>query len=735
MEGNTKTEQEKRAEIWAFKSSRDCSKQLMEESMENRGRNGRFVVIGFAAEVLSIFCNVLSVFADNPIVGIVFICACSILTFVVTYICLEGRHKAACLFAAVIIGVLGIALTLYSNSQKSSDVPAGTSPEHTIPEGVEQGKLELEFEDFMLSYSDSQKNGKITGSIQNELIAEAITFESYDYDVKIDNYKLENNVLTFEGIPSGHCAINIKFENYNLISESFTLNKKDMQDGIWKKCITLREETDYNSFAIKILDQLGKPLSGDTCDIQLETISEKITGIPIGEDGRLPYDFDCKANANLTLILHNDGNDYTQNIDINTVSGTMQVNFQEVLSQESIKEQEYIKQKEETKRQAAEAERSETENNPLRLLANKESIETKLKESGNVIQQFADRLSDEERQKTYAISLGQTGPYWMEFNHLNLTEDSSAWKIYVTDNDGNMYMEFYSNMNRENTSSPIVGLQPGDYIIYVESYGSFSDAEYQINFMTIENPAYEGEPNHEILTAQPFPEIQDNQVVTCFGNLTSSDDVDYYSIQLSTPGVLALKFEHENLTEDRYGWYITVKDKNSEIFVEFASNWKNISTLSPNIGLEAGTYYIEVRQYDSHNSSVYALSAAFHESDSWETEFNDQVGQSDTLEESFYKYGNSLSGSDVDYYLFQCNRTGNYQLSFEHKNLTEDKYGWQIDILDKNSESLLEEEFYSNWNTTLSTVTARMREGEIYYILVRCVDYTIEDYKLKLESK
>lgn len=94
-----------------------------------------------------------------------------------------------------------------------------------------------------------------------------------------------------------------------------------------------------------------------------------------------------------------------------------------------------------------------------------------------------------------------------------------------------------------------------------------------------------------------------------------------------------------------------------------------------------------------------------------------------------------MSGSDIDYYAFQCNKAGNYQLSFEHKNLTEDKYGWQIDILDKNSESVLQEEFLSNWNQTSSTVSAWMKEGEIYYILVKCMNYTMEDYKLNIESQ
>lgn len=222
------------------------------------------------------------------------------------------------------------------------------------------------------------------------------------------------------------------------------MNKKDMQDGIWKKCITLREETDFKNFSVKMLDKVGKPLSGDTCDIQLWDIAEKIADIPVGKDGTLSYKFDCKADASVAIILHNGGNLYTQNIDIHTVLDTVQINFQEVLSQET--------------------------------------IETKL--SGNAIGQFTDKLSDDERKKSYTVSPGQAGPYWIEFNHPNLTTDSSAWKVYLMDNNGNKYMEFYSNKNRENTSSPIVGLQPGDYIIYVESYSSFSDEEYQMNRAT-----------------------------------------------------------------------------------------------------------------------------------------------------------------------------------------------------------------------------------------------------------
>ena len=262
--------------------------------MENKEKNGKFAWLGYATEFLNILCCMLSPFADNPIVGIVFIFACSCLTFIVVHKALRGKNKVVCILFTVIVCVSGITLTLFSNSWKKEE----PSSRHTIPENAREGKLELEFEDFILSYSDTQENGKITDSLKNGLIVETCTYESYDYDAKIDNYKLENNILTFEGIPSGNCAINIKFENYNLVSETFTLNKKDMQDGIWKKCITLREETDFKNFSVKILDKLGKPLSGDTCDILLGDIAEKIAefkGIALEEVAKHTYENTIKV--------------------------------------------------------------------------------------------------------------------------------------------------------------------------------------------------------------------------------------------------------------------------------------------------------------------------------------------------------------------------------------------------------------------------------------------------------
>jgi Phosphotransferase system cellobiose-specific component IIC len=703
--------------------------------MENKGKNnnnGKIMI----SQLIAVFIGELSIFSDIYFVPILIIFVSSVAAFIIVLIQSEGKSRIKGLFGALIIFIVGMCLLHFSNNRNAtSDVPK------KIPEGVDLGKFEITFDDFLFSYNDEQETGTITDSIKGELLVETIAFESHDYDVKIEDYTFENNVLTFEGVPSGNCAINIKFSNYNLISENLTLNKKDMQDNVWKKKITLQEETDYKNFSVAVFDCLNKPLSEDTCDIEIEDVSENIQNILVGEDGTLPYNFCCKANSNLTLVLHHGENNFTETLEVSQISGTTNVIFSDVYSLESLKEQEEQrikeeeqKQKEEAKRKAAEIEQIEAENNPQILLKNLEPIQTNIKQNGKTINQLTDRLLDEERQKTYAVSIEQAGPYWIDFNHVNLTEESTAWKICIMDNDGNTYMDFTSAMNRVNTSSPIVGLPVGTYNIYVESYGSFSDAEYQVNLMTAEIPNYECEPNHEILTAQPFPEMSSNQAITYFGNLTYDDDVDYYSIQLLNSGVLAFKFEHENLTEDTTGWYITVKDVNSETLVELDSNWKNISTLSPNIGLEMGTYYIEIRAYGSYNDSVYALSTAFYESDSWETEFNDQIGQADILLENVYKHGNLSLNNDVDYYVFQCNKNANYQLTFEHENLTEDMAGWAIDILDKNSDSILEEELYSNCNETKNTVTAQMKEGETYYISVRCINYTMADYKLKLEN-
>ena len=163
------------------------------------------------------------------------------------------------------------------------------------------------------------------------------------------------------------------------------------------------------------------------------------------------------------------------------------------------------------------------------------------------------------------------------------------------------------------------------------------------------------------------------------------------------------------------------------------SNWQNLCTVSPNIGLPAGKYYIQVEASSYYNDGLYALSMVWHKSDYWEMEFNDYVANATDIIPEYTQYGSLLYYDDVDYYKLTCQKSGTYKLSFEHDNFTEDSYAWKILALDENSNSLWEENLYSRLNDIEVSQILDLNEGNIYYFCIESYNnYSNNDYEIKL---
>lgn len=693
----------------------------MKSERGNQNKNLLEFIIGTLAVVVTLYSiYVNTIFWIDML--IVVLSVVSIVFLAVKF--LEGKKRLIGIIVAIVIGIPCVVAKVYTRS------------EGTLPPGTEVGELEIDFDELILSYEDEQGRKTVTNSLKSSLKIENIEFESFDYDVKIKDYKLSNNKLVFQGVPSGNFGIDIKFENYDKYSEKMKLNKKELEDGKWTKTITLQEESDFKNFEIEVFDSLDNPLEGFLCDVGIKESGNKVSNIVVGKNGELPYSFSCKENSKLNIVLHDEGNDYEKTIDVNAVSGILEVCFDKVYSKKSLEEKEYKEKKKELEKKAEEAENIEKANNPQLLLKEGKMIDTNIKQSGYIVQSIEDNLSEDEKEKVYSVVLEKEGPYWIDFNHANLTDDYNAWKISIVGNDGETYLEFNSNMNRETTSSCAIGLPAGEFLLSVNDSSVFSDAGFQLNLMTADISNYENEPNGEVLSANQFSEIKNNEMLTKMGNLSHSNDVDYYALTVDSSGVLALRFDHENLTDDQSGWNIKVKNSNSETIEEFDSNWKNISSLSRNIGLKAGTYFIEITAGSYWNNSAYALNVVFHSSDVWEEEFNNEVKYANDLVEGFYEYGNLSSNNDIDYYVFQCEKSGTYEVLVEHENLTEDSEGWKIDVLDKNCDSLWEEALFSKIKDTKTSKNVTLKKGETYYLSVQSnYSYVDADYKIKMEFK
>lgn len=608
------------------------------------------------------------------------------------------------------------------------------SEQNEIPENVERAELQIELSKLVLKYGDEHGIGELTAGISDDLVPEVIKFESYDYDVTINDYKIEDGKLIINQVPVGNCGIELKFQNYDLISEKYKLNKKDLKNGKWIKNIALQEEGDYKNFQIQLVDLKGNFLEEKRCDIYVDGYNDKITDMVTDEYGKIAYKFTCKVDNILYLILHVEEKSLKKMIDLNNNSSLIKITYEDVWSEKTIRENEYKQELEQLKEDSINQEQMEMQENPKKLLQN-ETVDTgKLKTEGTLITEWEDALDKDVREKTVDFILNENGGVWIEFQHQNLTSDNEAWKIMISDVNGDVQMEFTSFMNKENTVSQFVGLASGKYRVTVVSDSSFSDAPYHVKIFQNIKENYATEPNGETLKSNSFEDMKNNEVQTFYGNLTNYNDVDYYCFELPQKGVIAYDFEHENFTNDYDGWYISIKNSDSEELCYFTISWQETQTGSPNIGLEAGKYYIEIGRYGSLNMEPYALSVVWHESDYWESEFNNTILNADSLIAGYYQHGSLMSRDDVDYYMFQCEKTGTYKWSFEHENLTEDDAQWYIDILDKDSNKV-NEAIKSNGNETKIGQSVYLEQGNTYYIVVSGnFSFSNSDYKFKIEE-
>lgn len=699
---------------------------MSQNNAQNNNQNNNTIIkfLGFIVGTATILISYFSLFNDkvNGVSWIILILAgiCLLIPANQTF---TGIWRVFTNLIALTCILLCIAINL--------KVPKDEA--NKIPSDIELETLEINLKQQYLKYSDSQGNKQLKGEITETLEIESIRFESYTYDAILDNYKLEGNKLFFYDIPAGDCSIDVKFENYDAISDKVKLYKKDLSDKKWTRELVLQPEGDYKNFNIKIVDKEYRPLTNKQCNIAVSGLTEQIENIVTGNNGEIPYDFTCNADKQLNVIYHADGSDYEKSFNVKDISSTVQICFEEALSEETMAILQYDEERKNIEKKAADAKQDEMKNNPRFLLDNSDIVSLNIQNKGYVVQSYSDALGEDAWEKQYTFSLAKPEPVWVEFLHDNLTEDSTAWRISISDSDNYVYMEFDSKMNKSKTTSPFVGLKEGTYYVNVRGYSTYCDAKFQMNVLAAKVNNYEREVNNEVLLAHSISNFKDNKILTRYGNLAFYDDVDYYELNLKEPGILAIKFEHENYTDDANGWKIMVKNSDSEVINEMYSNWQNLCTVSPNIGLPAGKYYIQVEASSYYNDGLYALSMVWHKSDYWEMEFNDYVANATDIIPEYTQYGSLLYYDDVDYYKLTCQKSGTYKLSFEHDNFTEDSYAWKILALDENSNSLWEENLYSRLNDIEVSQILDLNEGNIYYFCIESYNnYSNNDYEIKL---
>lgn len=321
----------------------------------------------------------------------------------------------------------------------------------------------------------------------------------------------------------------------------------------------------------------------------------------------------------------------------------------------------------------------------------------------------------------YMFEITDDGYAVLYFEHETDTQAESynhiAWRIKLTDMNGNEYFYSTSGMESENLNSGVMGISKGYYFVTVYSH-VFSGVTYSLSVSFTKDSTVETELNDSFETANPI-EINTEKV----GSLTARNDAsdrDYYSFNMDNDGFVVIDFIHEKLSENKDGWHITVLDEQGNIAYTAVSDWSQNIMQSPNIGLSVGKYYILIDSDNIyHNSIVYRLILLSQQDSSWETEPNNTPSTADAI-----TFGKPINGTlidtgtdyDKDYYVFDTDNDGTLQVSFNHiRTDNEDKEGWIVSVIDINGNVISSTSV--NWNSEEITFTANLEKGK-YFILV-----------------
>ncbi|MBQ8210621.1 MAG: pre-peptidase C-terminal domain-containing protein [Clostridia bacterium] len=333
----------------------------------------------------------------------------------------------------------------------------------------------------------------------------------------------------------------------------------------------------------------------------------------------------------------------------------------------------------------------------------------------------ASLLSEDTDEDWYMFEVTQEGYVVLYFEHEADTEESDytvAWRIRLTDMQGNEYFYTTSGMGAASVNSGVMGLEPGYYFVTVYSH-VHTAVSYALNVSFTKDSSIEKELNDSVEIATPV--AVNTEIVGSLTERNDASDRDYYSFTMENDGFIVIDFVHEALSEQKDGWHISVVSENGDVAYDAVSDWSQNVLQSPNIGISAGKYFIVIDSDNIYHSNiVYRLLLMTESDSSWESEPNNTIEKADIItlgkpvNGSMIEYGTDF---DEDYYKVELDAAGTLQIDFAHTaSVAEAKEGWIISVLDSNGNVLSSQS--ADWNSGTVTFTAEISESGAYYILV-----------------
>ena len=276
-------------------------------------------------------------------------------------------------------------------------------------------------------------------------------------------------------------------------------------------------------------------------------------------------------------------------------------------------------------------------------------------------------LSYDGEEVWYKFTTTQDGHFNVSFEHSLNSGSNYYWRISLYDDSGVNNIDGINSSllvpGNNNAVTNKYGIAAGTYYIKITNYYYVADNyTLTVNFTAANN--WETENNNAMVTADV---IQVNQPI--HGCLTNSSDVDWYTFTVNEKGHFNVSFDHALASYSNDCWYMYIYDNSGVNDVDGSSPYNvkgNSNTVTNNLGVPSGTYYIKIEKGLYHSAAEYTLTVNFTAANDWETENNNTKSDADVIQANQPVHGSLSWYKDVDWYELSITDNGYISLSFEY---------------------------------------------------------------------
>ena len=339
-------------------------------------------------------------------------------------------------------------------------------------------------------------------------------------------------------------------------------------------------------------------------------------------------------------------------------------------------------------------------------------------------------INDEYDQDFFKFQLSSSGLISLTFAHKDLADSQEYWTAVLYDDSCSEICAYSFEGTNTSVTSYRIGLPAGSYYIVFRG-GSFSYS-YAHRF---ETATYSFTVNY---TATEYCETENNETFAAAtamvtnqpyqASINDANDQDFYKFTLASTGTVDLSFEQKDLADAQEYWSAVLYDDSCNEICAYSFQGTGTSVKTYNIGLPAGTYYINVTGGDFYYSyahryttDTYTFTVNYTATEYCENENNETFSEATAMVTNQSYQASINDAYDQDYYKFTLTSSGIIDLTFNHKNLADSQEYWMAVLYDDSHSEICAYSFQGT-DASAKTYSIGLPAGT-YYINVTGGDF------------